>query len=74
MTAWSDVEQGRANRLSDLLASDPDIRACLSPGTVHSLMSVDAYLGDAPARARALGADIRRATRNSRAADGPVGA
>lgn len=74
MTAWSDVEQGRAHRLSDLLASDPNIRTWLSPGTVHSLMSVDTYLGDAPARARAVGAAIRRVTRNGDAADRPVGA
>ncbi|MCY4519621.1 MAG: adenylosuccinate lyase [Caldilineaceae bacterium] len=74
MTAWSDVEQGRDNRLSDLLVADPDIRAWLLPETVHSLMSVDTYLGDAPARARAVGSAIRRVAGNGIAADGPDGA
>lgn len=74
MTAWSDVEQGRDNRLSDLLVADPDIRAWLPAETVQSLMSVDTYLGDAPARARAVGAAVRQVARNGIAADSPDGA
>lgn len=73
MTAWSDVEQGRENRLADLLADDPAVRACLSPGRVRALMSVDTYLGDAPARARMVGSAIRTARSNGSADTPPEG-
>ncbi len=60
MAAWTAVAAGEANPLPQLLASDPEIRQFISEARVLELMDVTGYIGDAPSRARALAARIRR--------------
>jgi adenylosuccinate lyase len=61
ITAWEAVRTGHANPLADLLAADPLICAHIPTDRVRELMDATAYVGDAPARARALAHHIRSA-------------
>lgn len=60
MAAWEAVRRGEPNPLADALAADERVTAFLSPEQVRALMDVAGYVGDAPQRARALAAEIRR--------------
>ena len=68
LAAWEDVQQGRPDRLAERLATDAGLTQWLPAEQVRRKMSdVGAYVGDAPARALALAADIAAAV----AADPP---
>lgn len=60
MAAWEAIRRGEPNPLADALAADERVTAFLSPEQVRALMDVAGYVGDAPQRARALAAEIRR--------------
>jgi len=60
LTAWKALREGRTNPLADLVASDPVFREYLSPQALRTLMDARTHIGDAPQRARALAAEIRR--------------
>ena len=60
LQAWEAIQRGDANPLFDDLAADPEITRYLDPEELWGLLEVEAYLGDAPARARNLAAAIRR--------------
>ena len=60
MAAWPAVKAGQPNPLADALAGDERIVAYLPAERVRALLDVAGYVGDAPQRARALAAEIRR--------------
>ena len=59
LTAWAAVQQGEANPLSDLLASDPEFTRLLAPDRLRSLLDASDYVGEAPQRAREVAARAR---------------
>jgi adenylosuccinate lyase len=62
LQAWQALREGAAeNPLAALLAADERITAHLIPADVQALMDASAYVGTAPARARALAAAVRQA-------------
>lgn len=63
MAAWAEVSQGRANPLPDVLRADETITAIVPAGELLALLDADAYVGDAPERARQLAAQVRQAIR-----------
>jgi adenylosuccinate lyase len=64
MIAWQAVRQGEPNPLAVLLAADPLITRFLPPQEVEALMQVNAYVGIAPERARAMVSRISKALRS----------
>ncbi len=60
MAAWAEVSQGRTNPLADLLRADETITAVVPEAELLALLDADAYVGDAPQRARDLAAEVRR--------------
>jgi adenylosuccinate lyase len=54
------VSQGLENPLAGLVADDPYLQTYLSREVINTLFSVEAYIGDAPERARKLAGLIRR--------------
>ncbi len=60
MAAWTAVEAGQPNPLAELLAADRDVLQFLPAERVSALMDAAAYVGDAPQRARALAAEIKK--------------
>ena len=54
LEVWREVQQGRPNNLDERLMADADIRSWLAPDQIRRLLDVDGYVGDAPARAKAL--------------------
>ncbi|MHB9032947.1 MAG: adenylosuccinate lyase [Anaerolineae bacterium] len=60
MQAWAAVQEGQPNPLVELLAANAEITCYLSAAEVHEVMAQGAGVGDAPARSRALAAEIRR--------------
>ncbi|NWF68708.1 MAG: adenylosuccinate lyase [Chloroflexi bacterium] len=54
LAAWQAISQGQANPLVDMLATSVEITAYLPPARIRELLDAGAYVGDAPARARAL--------------------
>ena len=63
--AWTEVQAGKPNPLSDLLASDPRVGGLLSPAEIRNLMQARGHVGDAPQRTLALAQQIRSAIANS---------
>ncbi len=61
MTAWAQVAETGINPLYELLASDSDIVAVMTPDELRRLLDARAYVGDAPRLARVLAAQIRQA-------------
>ena len=59
LQAWSEVQAGRANPLSDQIAADPVLLTYLPGEALRSMMDATAHLGDAPARARQMAAAVR---------------
>ncbi len=59
LEAWEHLREGRSNPLTALVEADPVFRAYLPPEEIRALMDARAYLGDAPQRARAMGAAIK---------------
>ncbi len=61
MRAWEAVEAGQSNPLLELLAGDEVLLRYLPREEILAAFDVRGYLGDAPARARSLAAEIRAA-------------
>lgn len=61
LAAWAYVQRGEANPLADLLVADARIRALLPAERVRQLLDYSGHIGDAPARARAMAAQIVQA-------------
>lgn len=59
MTAWAAIASGAPNPLADLLASDGAITRHVPTESVRRLIDASSYVGEAPARARILAAEIR---------------
>jgi adenylosuccinate lyase len=60
LAAWAAVQRGDANPLANLLAGDSAMTGYLSAETIRGLMDASQYVGDAPERARATSAIIRK--------------
>jgi adenylosuccinate lyase len=60
MTAWAALREGEASPLIATLSADPIITGYVPAGRVRELLDAGEYVGDAPARARALAAEIRQ--------------
>ncbi len=54
MRAWEALQRGEKNPLTQLLSEDSTITSHLSSERVRTLLDATHYVGDAPARARAL--------------------
>ncbi|MDX1520828.1 MAG: adenylosuccinate lyase [Anaerolineae bacterium] len=61
LAAWAEIAAGRANPLTDALATDARIIRHLDPQQVVNLMDATAYVGDAPERATDLARQIKAA-------------
>jgi adenylosuccinate lyase len=61
MAAWAAVQAGLPNPLPDRLRTDPEITRWVPPEDLEELLRVEAHIGDAPARARAMAQRIREA-------------
>jgi len=59
LAAWEALRQGRPNPLAETLGADERITRWLPAARVRDLLRADAYVGDAPDRARAMAAAIR---------------
>lgn len=60
MAAWSALQAGEDNPLSDLLAGDEFIQGYLSAEEIQMLMDASQHTGDAPQRAKRLAEEILR--------------
>jgi adenylosuccinate lyase len=60
LRAWGMVQNGGENPLLEQLTSDDLLLTYLSPDEIRSTIQSQAYLGDAPQRARRLADEIRR--------------
>jgi len=60
LMAWAVVQQGGANPLVELLVNDAYLLVLLPAERIRELLNADQYVGDAPARARALALKIKR--------------
>ena len=65
MTAWAAVQRGEANPLARLLADDPVLADLLPRARILALLDASEYVGEAPARARALAQSARRRMRHT---------
>jgi adenylosuccinate lyase len=61
LVAWSAVQTGEPNPLSELICADGQFLAWLPQTVLHDLMGASHHLGDAPQRARQLAETIRQA-------------
>ena len=59
LAAWEAVRLGQANPLADGLSADARITRWLAAERVLALLHAEDYVGDAPARARALAGQVR---------------
>jgi adenylosuccinate lyase len=59
MAAWAEVGRSGRNPLCEMLREDAELLRYLSRERIDELMDVNAHVGDAPARARALAEAIR---------------
>lgn len=64
MAAREAIQQGSLNPLEDLLVNDPVLTGFLDKEQISEYLGDEAYLGDAPARAKDLAAKIRQAVRS----------
>src|SRR5512136_79277 len=64
LAAWDALRQGRPNPLAETLSADERITAWVPAAHVRDLLRADAYVGDAPERARAMAAMIRQNLQN----------
>jgi adenylosuccinate lyase len=60
LAAWDALRRGRPNPLAETLSADERITAWVPAARVRDLLRADAYVGDAPERARAMAALIRQ--------------
>ena len=61
MCAWAQIADGGENPLPDLLCDDDVLAEFVPPHEIRALLDATQYVGDAPARARALVPRIREA-------------
>lgn len=61
LAAWDALRRGEPNPLAQALSSDPRLTRWLPPEEIAVLLDAGDYVGDAPARARALAAMLREA-------------
>ena len=54
MNAWQALARGEANPLVDALVADQELKRWLPEVRIRELMNAQAYVGDAPARARSM--------------------
>jgi adenylosuccinate lyase len=54
LTAWAALQDGEANPLIGALCADARILQYVPADEARALLDADAYVGDAPARARAI--------------------
>lgn len=59
MVAWAALKEGRDNPLVDALAADPRVLAHATEGEIRGWLDASTYVGEAPARARALATTVR---------------
>ncbi|MCS7039894.1 MAG: adenylosuccinate lyase [Anaerolineae bacterium] len=59
LAAWAAVQEGRPNPLVETLAAEPAFTRLLTTERICELLDVATYVGEAPARARALAAQAR---------------
>ncbi|GAB4493548.1 MAG: adenylosuccinate lyase [Anaerolineales bacterium] len=59
MNAWEAVRQGQPNPLTENVCRDPQILRHLTAQEIRALMDYRQHIGSAPARARALAAELR---------------
>jgi adenylosuccinate lyase len=62
LKAWTEVGAGRANPLIEALCNDSRITAYVPAEAARSLLDAQAYVGDAPRRARLVAAQVRAAS------------
>jgi len=67
LKAWEAVRLGQANPLRDSLCSDQRILHLVSLERARELLNAEAYIGDAPERARQLAAQVRNAIEKTEA-------
>jgi adenylosuccinate lyase len=60
LDAWEALRAGQPNPLNAILAGDPEIRRYLPEADLSTFMDAVHHLGDAPARARLLAAELHR--------------
>jgi len=60
LTAWAALQAGQANPMAALLAADPRITEFVSDAAVPTLLDATEHVGDAPERAVAVAAQMRR--------------
>ena len=60
LAAWDALRGGRPNPLAETLGADERITRWVPAARVRDLLRADAYVGDAPERARAMAAMIRQ--------------
>lgn len=65
LAAWTRLADGNDGALADALAADERITHYLPPSEVRTCMNAQDHIGDAPAKARALAAEIRSALTNT---------
>lgn len=61
LKAWEALRNNQPNNLPETLSSDPRVTAYLTPDRVRELLDASGHIGDAPARARELAAQVRTA-------------
>jgi adenylosuccinate lyase len=59
LTAWAEVQVGRANMLAELVSHDPEITRYLPANELCRLMDISHYLGNAPQRAHQMAETAR---------------
>jgi adenylosuccinate lyase len=74
LVAWAALQEGKANPLAELLASDERITRLVPVDALPVLLEASGHVGDAPARALALAAMICSALPQSNAAQANSGA
>jgi adenylosuccinate lyase len=60
LAAWAAINEGSPNPLVDALCSDPDVTRFVPADEARHLLDASDYVGDAPARARALAQQARQ--------------
>ncbi|MCU0464814.1 MAG: adenylosuccinate lyase [Anaerolineae bacterium] len=61
LKAWEALRNNQPNNLPETLSSDLRVTAYLTPDRVRELLDASGHIGDAPARARQLAAQVRSA-------------
>jgi adenylosuccinate lyase len=59
LAAWQAMSSGQPNPLVESLVASAELQTYLPPETIRDLLNANAYIGDAPTRARAFVAHIR---------------